>query len=109
MSNSVQGVFLTDGQSAQFMAKQTDGGWQVSVSVAGLATLDVFTASLTPWSQIDALISKALDDARSLSGSARRYPAMRVAIRNKPARDAKPDKAAKPTVRLPTDPINPAT
>jgi hypothetical protein len=108
MSNSVQGVFLTEGQSAQFMAKQADGGWQVSVSVSGLAKLDAFTASLTPWSQIDALISKALDDARS-SGSARRYPAMRVAIRNKPARDAKPDKAAKPTVRLPTDPINPAT
>jgi hypothetical protein len=50
MSNSIQGVYLNDGQSAQFMAKQTDGGWQVSVSVSGLAKLDAFTASLTPWS-----------------------------------------------------------
>jgi len=109
VSNSVQGVYLNDGQSAQFMAKQADDGWLVSVSVSGLAKLDAFTASLTPWSQIDALISKALDDARSLSGTARRYPAMRVAIQNKPARDAKPDTEAKPSVRLPTDPITPAT
>jgi hypothetical protein len=30
---------------------------------------------------------------------------MRVAVQSKPARDAKPAKATKPTVRLPTDPI----